>query len=45
MLCLFSDSDEQRINEFEHEYWWETGRDSDGTWTEKEESEDRETAE
>ena len=29
-----------RINEFETEFWWETGRDSDGKWTEKDVSED-----
>lgn len=39
LITEMYDSDDQRINEFEHEYWWETGRDSDGTWTEKEESE------
>lgn len=39
LMTEMYDNDEQRINEFEHEYWWETGRDSDGTWTEKEESE------
>ena len=30
----------ERVNEFETEFWWETGRDSDGTWTEKDKDED-----
>ncbi|OJJ14531.1 hypothetical protein BKI52_42915 [marine bacterium AO1-C] len=29
-----------RVNEFETEFWWETGTDSDGRWTEKDISED-----
>jgi len=28
-----------RVNEFETEFWWETGSDSDGRWTEKDISE------
>ncbi|EAY26783.1 hypothetical protein [Microscilla marina] len=39
LMAEMYDSEDRRINEFENEYWWETGHDSDGTWTEKEESE------
>ena len=39
LMAELHDNNEVRINEFEHEYWWETGHDSDGSWTEEEKSE------
>lgn len=39
LMAELHDNNEARINEFEHEYWWETGHDSDGSWTEEEKEE------
>ncbi|HAS40435.1 MAG TPA: hypothetical protein DCS93_08150 [Microscillaceae bacterium] len=39
LMAELYDNKGVRVNEFDTEFWWETGSDSDGRWTEKDVSE------